>query len=349
MTQDFESEDTGLNLFDEQASAAGNFPTSVLGYDRHSVDSYVREVEGKVGQLQSRVREQRREIDYVKAEIGSSEFTRLGAFATGLLRAAEAQAKDIVDRAEHEAERIKTEARRSGAEVRRMAHEEADDIRITGLASLRQLRQEQADAGEAALGEARRAAAETLAEAAARAKVQLEASGSQAAALLESARVECARMTQEAQHKASIISAEASAEAERSLAKASEAARAGEEALAEQARQAAENTARAAEETQAIHDRNAVLVQDAIENAEHIKLSAIREAESTIAAARARAQAAHETVEQELAWRKEQLAREVASLESRKSSVLAQLNNLRALAEQSKADYGSEDTMTLEV
>ena len=38
-------EETGLNLFHDRASAAGSFPHSMLGYDRQSVDTYVREIE----------------------------------------------------------------------------------------------------------------------------------------------------------------------------------------------------------------------------------------------------------------------------------------------------------------
>ena len=139
-SRDLESEETGLNLFDDKATAAGSFPTSVLGYERHSVDTYVREVEYQVSDLKQRLRSLQREMAYIRAEVGETDFEKLGAHATGLLRAAEAQAKDIVDHSEREAERIVTEARRSASSLRDSAQQEADDIRLTGIASLRDLR-----------------------------------------------------------------------------------------------------------------------------------------------------------------------------------------------------------------
>lgn len=60
-TRDLETEETGLNLFDDSASAAGSFPHAMLGYDKHSVDSYVREVEAKVSQLKLAARLQPRD------------------------------------------------------------------------------------------------------------------------------------------------------------------------------------------------------------------------------------------------------------------------------------------------
>lgn len=53
-------------------------------------------------------------------------------------------------------------------------------------------------------------------------------------------------------------------------------------------------------------------------------------------------------MEEQVTWRKEQLAREIASLEGRKASMLAQLNNLRALADQSASDFATDDTMVID-
>ena len=47
------SDNTGLGLFDDTASAVGNFPTALRGYDRTAVDDYVRTLEEKA--LASRV------------------------------------------------------------------------------------------------------------------------------------------------------------------------------------------------------------------------------------------------------------------------------------------------------
>lgn len=49
-------EETGLNLFDDTASAAGSFTHSMWGYDRTSVDNYVREIEQQVSTLKQLTR-----------------------------------------------------------------------------------------------------------------------------------------------------------------------------------------------------------------------------------------------------------------------------------------------------
>jgi DivIVA domain-containing protein len=41
----------GLALFDETATAAGNFPHALRGYDRAAVDAYVRDVESQLSRV----------------------------------------------------------------------------------------------------------------------------------------------------------------------------------------------------------------------------------------------------------------------------------------------------------
>ena len=200
--RDLETEETGLNLFDERASAAGSFPHAMLGYDKNTVDGYVREVESRASQLRAELREARHQTALVKTQLGTTDFTRLGAHATGLLRAAEAQAADIVERATREAERIKAEARRTSAALREAAQQEADDVRLTGLSGLRQLRQEQAEAGKEVLEQARRDANLQLVEARQRAKATDDAAAARALALAESAAIDAARVGQEAAKRA---------------------------------------------------------------------------------------------------------------------------------------------------
>lgn len=244
--QDLETEETGLNLFDEQATAAGSFPHAMLGYDKHSVDSYVREVEAKVSQLRTQLRDSAHEIRLVRTQLGTTDFTRLGAHATGLLKAAEAQAADLVDKAQHEAERIKAEARRTAATLRESAQQEADDVRLTGLAGLRQLRQEQAEVGKETLEKARRDADLIIADAKSRAKTIVEAAQAKTEALLESARVEAARREQSAKRQAAEILATAEKTAEDALAKAEANAKAAAETITERLAQADADAATAA-------------------------------------------------------------------------------------------------------
>ena len=60
--RDLETEETGLNLFDERASAAGSFPHAMLGYDKKAVDDYIRDLERQVTLAKHQLREVQREL-----------------------------------------------------------------------------------------------------------------------------------------------------------------------------------------------------------------------------------------------------------------------------------------------
>lgn len=345
-SRDNDTEETGLNLFDDSASAAGNFPHAMLGYDKHTVDSYIRELEARLNQLKSQVRESMREVAFVKSEVGSTDFTRLGAHVAGLLRAAEAQSGDLIQRAEHEADRIKTEARRSAAAMREAAQQESDDVRLTGLAGMRQLRQEQADLGKSTLETARRDGNLVIADAKARAKSLIESATIQAATLLESARVEGARTEQEAKRKAADIIATAERTAQEALTKSASAVAAADTTVVERLAQA-EKEAEAAEARTLESRVEATRIRaEAVTAAEEIRLAATRQAEETLSAMRERGSRAEAELEQKVAWRREQLERDVAALEARKSNSLAQLGNLKALAEEADAAF-SDNSRTV--
>ena len=68
--------------------------------------------------------------------------------------------------------------------------------------------------------------------------------------------------------------------------------------------------------------------------AEQLKLTSIKEAEDRVEAAKKQAAAISERTQQEFAWRKEQLRRETDLLSQRKQAVLAQLASLSALAQE---------------
>lgn len=346
-SQDLETEETGLNLFDDRASAVGSFPNSMLGYDKHSVDSYVRELENKVAELKAQVRENLRETRYVRESLGDTDFSRLGAHAAGLLKAAEAQAGDLIDRAQHEAERIKTEARRTAGALRESAQQEADDVRLTGLAGLRQLRQEQAEAGKATLEMARRDGELIVQDARIRSQAQVDAATAQAQSVLAASRAEAARLTKEAERQAAELNAQTQRAAEESATELAANAKAAHEAIAERLAQvdkeAADAAARATEAREEAHRIRA----EAIKTAEEIRLMATRQSEETLDVMRQRARAAEADLEEKVAWRKEQLERDIASLEARRANALSQLSNLRALAEESGEQYASEPTIVL--
>lgn len=75
----------------------------------------------------------------------------------------------------------------------------------------------------------------------------------------------------------------------------------------------------------------------------------MREAEEYLARARSQAAEALEQLEADIATRKEVLVREVAVLERQRAGVLAQLDAMRALAEQAGREFPtlSEDQPTV--
>ena len=54
-----------------------------------------------------------------------------------------------------------------------------------------------------------------------------------------------------------------------------------------------------------------------------------------------------EELEEKLAWRKEELEREIADLEAKRLQSLAALGNLRALAEESEARFAADEPTTV--
>ena len=80
-------EETGLNLFEDKASAVGGFPHAMLGYDKQAVDSYIQDLEQRLLEMKVQLREQRRETSFVRAQVGTTDFAKLGAHARGLLEA----------------------------------------------------------------------------------------------------------------------------------------------------------------------------------------------------------------------------------------------------------------------
>ena len=75
-----------------------------------------------------------------------------------------------------------------------------------------------------------------------------------------------------------------------------------------------------------------------MEEAEQIRTTATREAEATLSAMREEVRQKQEQLEEQVAWRKEQLEREVAALMARRTSIVASMQNLRAMAEEAVPD-----------
>ncbi|MCW5953476.1 MAG: DivIVA domain-containing protein, partial [Propionibacteriaceae bacterium] len=113
-------DEQGLDLFDETATAAGNFPHAIRGYERSAVDAYIRELESKHSRTMTELREVRHQLELMAATTDTTDYARLGGHARGLLTAAEAQAAEIVASAHAQAAAVRSEA---GVETSRLTNE----------------------------------------------------------------------------------------------------------------------------------------------------------------------------------------------------------------------------------
>lgn len=337
------TEETGLNLFDDSASAAGSFTREMFGYDRGSVDSYVRGIEKELSTLKQLVRDLRHQVALAERTNGTTDYTRLGSHATGILRTAEAQAADLVTKAKLEAERIKEEGRRVAADLRANAQSEADDIRVAGLANLRQLREDLEGEQTTTIMAARGESQSIIAAARRQADALATQAKQNAANALQAAELQAEKIVAEARRSAADIEAAAKKSSEDHLAAANlrhtEITDKASTLLAEATRhheQSAADLANQAEEAQQIRSK-------ALAAAEKTKADAARDAETTIASAHRQAAMMKDRLEEQYAWRKEQLEREVAALVQRKGSIIAQLSNLRQLAGDAPLEFPDED------
>jgi hypothetical protein len=333
------TEETGLNLIHDTASAAGTFPHSVWGYDRQTVDTYVQELEQQLSAAKQLIRHMQREVAASKRTADASDFTKLGDYTAQMLQAAEGQSRELLDQANQEAERIKAEARRLAAEARAGGEQEADDIRLNAQGTFKRMR----------------------AEVDVQCAKELDRAREQANSILESSRTQSEHQLAETS-RASVLKVEAAErEAElilqRAATQAAEVRLAAEKAreqvlstLSQEQEAAAQHLMGLLEKSRAETEANSQRLQDEISEAaelrrkalaesEEIKVTAVREAEVQIAQAHAQASLLRDRAEEQLGWRTEQLKRETNRLEHRKQAIVAQLANLSALAEQSLAEF----------
>ncbi len=338
-----QTELTGLNLFDDRASLAGSFPRSVWGYERVTVDTHVHDLEQQLTTLKRLTRELRRQLREALSTTREGDFRRLGTHASGILIAAENQALALVSRAESEAERIKEEGRRSIADLRRSAQTEIDDIRMAGLAHLRELRAEHDHTVSGILDAARQEADAALAAARRQADAVRVEAEQKAATLARDAELAAETLRQQVAREAAQQELDARTRIEALLAE----ARADfDEARAAASSLLAESTAR--------HEQSAAVLREEADQAQQVRNTALAEAEQTRAGAAREAEAAIEaahqrgaelrqSLEDQHAWRREQLEREVAALLQRKAAVVAQLTNMRNLAREATEDFPDDD------
>ena len=151
------SDNTGLGLFDDTASAVGNFPTALRGYDRTAVDDYVRTLEASVVQSRRRATQLEQQVSGSAGPGGGQQrqgpgvqdldYSNLGGRANDILRLAQEQARELVENATIEAEKVKENARREADTLRSSAAREGDAIKSGGVAEIDQLREQAARRG----------------------------------------------------------------------------------------------------------------------------------------------------------------------------------------------------------
>ena len=128
------SDNTGLGLFDDTASAVGNFPTALRGYDRTAVDDYVRTLEESVVKSRRHSAQLEQQVTVLQDEVASSgektdkdlDYANLGGRANDILRLAQEQARELVQNATIEAEKS-----RSKRAARQMDCETTPRARVT--------------------------------------------------------------------------------------------------------------------------------------------------------------------------------------------------------------------------
>lgn len=340
----------GLSLFDETASAVGNFPASLRGYDRTAVDDYVRTLEERVGQSRQQLQEQQQRVTDLQEQLkaaneeletrptGDVDYSSLGARAGTILRMAEEQAKEMLDNANNDANSLREAGRRDADQIRAQAHSDGEEIRTNGRNEIEELRN--------------RAQQESLSE--------VDRAKNEASSIVSAAQREADAVRREAQQQADSTTQNGYLQGE-------ELKRAAESEAAEIRRQIAEDRSAGTAELKRVHEESvnatgkllneatqhhqqaseqlskdveaaAKARTDAQNEAERVRMSAKEEAEKLVADARQQAENINQRTQEEFDWRREQLRRETDNLLQRKQAVLNQLQSLSALASQSASD-----------
>ena len=347
------ADNTGLGLFDDAASAVGNFPSALRGYDRNAVDDYVRSLEGalvgvrrRTADLEQQLATMSDQLEEARQAASEVDYTNLGGRASDILRLAEEQARETLDRATVDAERVREEARREADLTRKNAARDGDDLKSGGLAEIAEVRTRMEEDG----------------------RVHAERTQAEAEALIAAARRQAESLRQESQNESQTVRQQAYLDTEE-LRRGVEREAADlrqqvaverEQAVAELRRIQAEATERttallaeATKHNQESADRLELDVNeaariraDALAEAERTKLAAIKESEERVQAAKAQAAAITERTQSEFAWRKQELRRETDLLSARKQAVLNQLASLSALAQQTAQSFPEIDDLT---
>ncbi len=340
-----EQDSHGLDLFDETASAVRGFPNAMLGYDKKAVDEYIRDLERQLALAKHQMREVQRELTAANLRVDDTDFSKLGAHTANLLKVAEAQAGDLLQKAQGRARAMLDEARTEADRTRAQASQTAEEARQEGIASIKVLRDDLESQTTRELDAARVEADGLRAAADEHRSTVLADAHQQATALVEAARREAAALREAVEREVAEARAAAATEREQALA----AFHAEHAQVSEQMTAATDRARTRSEEllaalSQASEDLRG-RQQAAYAEAEDIKSGAITEAEAIRAKAKADAEAKLADTDAELVARNERLKQDNRHLRQRKQALLTQLAQLSSLATETASEF-PEDELT---
>lgn len=328
-------ETVGLDLFDETASAAGSFPHSMLGYERQAVDAYIRDIERQLSSAKRKVRSLQKQIATATAE---TDVSKVGAHARDMLRAAEADAAEMRNRARIDADRIVAEATEQAELLSHGTQTEVAGHRVGSLEDLNRLRDELKQQTEAELAAARDEA-QLLRDAAENHRRLVQADSERhATALREQAGLEADQVRQAAQREAAEVRAQVAQEHAAALDalqqhRAEVTALVGE--LAEKARLQSEQFGEAlANDTALMNDRRL----KSIAHADSIVADATERSKAIVAEARAAAAKREREAGLAEAAKVADLNEQISVLNQRASSLRKSLQSLSLMASEFAGD-----------
>jgi DivIVA protein len=347
------SDNTGLGLFDDTASAVGNFPTALRGYDRTAVDDYVRTLEESVVKSRRHATQLEQQVTVLQDEMASAgdsssdskevDYANLGGRANDILRLAQEQARELVQNATVEAEKVKEQARREADGLRNSAAREGDAIKSGGAAQIDQLRSKLRDEVNAQVDKAKAESDALIAAARRQAESVRREADNEAQATRQNAYLDTENLRRTVEREAAEARARLAADRERAITELKSAHDEAQQKTAALFAEATKYHKESAARLEADLAEAARIRAEALAEAEQSKAAAVQEAEARIATAKKQAAAINERTQQEFAWRKQQLRRETELLHQRKQAVLSQLASLSALAEQTASAFPDLD------
>ncbi|HET9649442.1 MAG TPA: DivIVA domain-containing protein [Microlunatus sp.] len=343
----------GLGLFDDAASAAGNFPTALRGYDRNAVDDYVRQLEADAVQrrrqstgLEQQVRALQDEVARLRDQaLPEDAVAKVGGRTGEILSLAEEKAQEIIDSAVAQAEQLKETAQREVEQLRANAQRDAGELKNSGIAEIerlrRQLEEDTRNANERTAAES----AAIIASARRQADALREAADHEAQTVRQSAYIETENLRRHTEAEAARVRAEIAGEQEAALATLQQLHDDHKAKIEAMLANAEQHNADSSARLEADIAEAARIRTDALAEAQQVKLAAIKESEERITAAKQEAAAISERTQQEFTWRKQQLKRETERLSRRKQAVLTQLASLSAMAEETAGSFPELDDL----